>query len=138
MYDMNQVTIMGRLVCSPDFRRGKSGGAFSTFVIAVNRRWKDEAGSAREESAFVPAIIFGTAAEWVAEHQKGETVILTGRLRTETWEANGATCSRLVLVVEHQQFVKPVFGSRTRGDGGKLVDEPSGEVVPVPQQKPPF
>jgi|GEM_PF-249613 len=75
---------MGRLTRDPELRRGQSGSPFATFTVAVNRRWKAEDGTPREEIAYVPCLAFGRPAEWAAEHRKGESVILAGRLRTDS------------------------------------------------------
>lgn len=122
MCDINMTTIMGRLVRDPELRRGQSGIPFATYTVAVNRKWKDDRGNVQEETAFIPAIAFGRLAEWASEHRKGESVVLIGRLRTDSWEADGTRHSRLVLVVDTQQFVQMVYGGTTSapdgGDGG--------------------
>ena len=46
-----------------------------------------------------------------------------GRLRTDRWEANGGTQSRLVLVVEELQFVALQFGSNGASAGPQLASE---------------
>lgn len=113
MSDLNHTTLVGRLTRDPELRRGPSGTPYATFTVASNRKWKSEGeNGSREESAFVSCIAFGWPAEWAAQHRKGESVLVHGRLRTDSWEADGNTHSRLVLVVAELQFIQLVFGRK--------------------------
>jgi single-strand DNA-binding protein len=142
MNDLNTTTVLGRLVRDPELRYGQSGIAVASLTVAVNRRWKDKkTGQAQEESAFVPAVLFGPPAEWAKEHKKGECVIMSGRLRTDTWQSDGASRSRLVLIAEECQFVERIRGSNSNGDSNGTIKEnadapaadmPAREKHPVP------
>jgi len=130
MSDLNVTTLMGRLTRNPELRSGKSGARFAVFTVAVNRKWKDE-GTQREEAAFVPCLAFGPPAEWVAAGKKGESVMVSGRLRTESWEFDGTNHSRLVLVVSELQVVRLVFGAYS-----PQTDVSADALVPAQQEIP--
>ncbi len=98
MSDINNATVCGRLVRDPEIR--SNGNSWATFTVAANNRWKE-----REEVAFIPCIVFGPVADWCKEHRKGEQVIVSGRLRTSSWERDGQQHSRLELVVDQIQFL---------------------------------
>jgi single-stranded DNA-binding protein len=57
------------------------------FYIASNRRYRDKADVAQEETAFVACKCFGGWTDALARHQKGDTVMVKGRLRTEIWKS---------------------------------------------------
>jgi single-strand DNA-binding protein len=101
---INLTMMVGRLTRDPELKMGRSGVTFANFCLAANRQYKDQAGEKREETAFLPCLIFGKPAEWTGTHKKGEPVAVAGRLRTESWEGDGKQHSRLVLVVESIQF----------------------------------
>ncbi len=104
MCDVNVTTLTGRLTRDPDVRSGQSGVRYALFTVAATRRWKDN-GNQKEETAVVPCISFGLPAERVAQHRKDEPIVVSGRLRSDRWEAEGAIHSRLVLVAGEIQFV---------------------------------
>ena len=54
-------------------------------------------------------------AEQLAQKHRGDPVLATGRLRTETWEQDGANPSRLVLIAESVHFILPA--SKPNGAG---------------------
>jgi single-strand DNA-binding protein len=86
MTDLNHVVITGRLTRDPVVRRGDTGTVFAYFTIATNRFYKDKAGVFKQETAFVPCLVFGRWAELISHRLKGEPVVASGRLRTEVWE----------------------------------------------------
>jgi single-strand DNA-binding protein len=125
------------LVRDPELRYGQSGIAVASLTLAVNRRWKDkQTGQAQEESAFVPAVLFGRPAEWAKEHKKGECAIMSGRLRTDTWQSDGTSRSRLVLIADECQFVERIRGGDSNGgsngdsngDGKERADAPAADA----------
>jgi single stranded DNA-binding protein len=105
MADLNITVMSGRLVRDPVVRNNGSKMAF--FTIASNRRYRDKSDAWQEETAFVPCKSFGWWAEAAARHAKGDTLIVEGRWRTETWSDDGTTRSQLVLVVDSVQFFTP-------------------------------
>ena len=105
MADLNITVLSGRLVRDPITRN--NGSRMSFFTIAANRRYRDKSDNLQEETAFVACKCFGGWAEAVARHGKGDMLIAEGRLRTESWEAEGTTRSQLVLLCDSVQFVTP-------------------------------
>ena len=123
MNDINNVTILGRLVRDPEVRFAATGTAVASFSIATNRRYADKSGQWQVEVAFLPCAAFGRVAEQLAQKHKGDAVLATGRLRTENWEKDGAKHSRLVLVTETLHFIA------SAPTGGM---EEAGEPLPAP------
>ena len=87
---MNDVTLVGNLVDSPELRYTASGVAMCRLRIAVNRRWKNNnTGEWEEEAHFFSGSCWRDLAENVAESlNKGDRVILHGRLQQRSWETS--------------------------------------------------
>jgi single-strand DNA-binding protein len=111
MTDINIATLTGRLVRDPNLRNCNGGTLMGYFTLASNQRYKDKAGAVQEETAFLPCKAFGRWAEPLANHRKGEMAIVSGRLRTETWEKDGVQQSQLILVCDSLHFVSPAAKS---------------------------
>lgn len=86
------ITVVGNLTGDPELRFIQSGAAVVNFTVASTPRsfdrqsneWKDG------ETLFMRCSLWREAAENVAESlTKGMRVIVTGRLVSRSWEANG-------------------------------------------------
>jgi single-strand DNA-binding protein len=85
---MNKAVIVGRLVRDPDVRALNDGKIVSKFTVAVNRRFKNKNGE--KEADFIPVVVFGKPAEFVAEYvKKGNMVSVSGRITTGSYEKEG-------------------------------------------------
>lgn len=84
-----QVTIAGNLTDDPELRYTPKGDAVAKLNVAVNRRYKDEAGNWKDgEASFFKVNAWRGLAENCAESlTKGSRVIVTGRLQQRSWEA---------------------------------------------------
>lgn len=125
MCDLNTTTIVGRLVRDPEMRYSQSGTAVGSFCIAVNHRYQDKDRQWRNEPAFVPCVSFGHEAGGLGGCRKGDCVLAIGRLRTDTWEKNGASHSRLVLVAEK---VRTLQGAAPKAESSQPNPPVSEEV----------
>ncbi len=112
MSDINYVTVVGRLTRDPEIRFAPTGMAVATFSVATNHRYQDKGGQWKDEAAFIPCAAFGNHAEQLAQKHKGEPVLATGRLRTESWNRDGVNHSRLILVIETVHSV--VYGAKSK------------------------
>jgi single-strand DNA-binding protein len=88
MANENQVTIVGNLTDDPELRYTPNGAAVTNFAVAVNRRFKDEAGNWKDgEPSFFRVNAWRTLAENAAESlTRGTRVMVIGRLRSRSWE----------------------------------------------------
>jgi single-strand DNA-binding protein len=84
------VTIAGNLTDDPELRYTANGAAVAKLSVAVNRRYKDEAGNWQDgEASFFRANVWRGLAENVAESlTKGARVIVSGRLVQKSWETD--------------------------------------------------
>lgn len=85
----NTVTVIGNLTDDPELRFTPSGVAMAKISIAVNRRWQDANREWQEDTSFFRGTCWRDQAENIAESlQKGQRVIVTGRLEQRSWETN--------------------------------------------------
>lgn len=92
---MNQIvlTIVGNLTGDPELRFTPAGIAVAKFTIAHNPRSLDKtSGEWRDGTpTFMDCAVWRNLAEHVVETLKaGHRAIVTGHLRTQTWETDGS------------------------------------------------
>jgi single-strand DNA-binding protein len=116
MSDVNNVTLIGRLVRDADLRYTANGKAVSKFSLAVNEKrkagdqWKDEAG-------FFEIILWGQLGESLNQYlTKGKQIAVTGKLTQERWEQDGQNRSKVVVTAATVQLLGSPSGN---GDSGQ-------------------
>jgi len=121
MPSLNKVLIIGHLTRDPQLSYLPSQAAVAEFGLAMNRKYKKQDGSPGEEVCFVNCLIFGKRAEVIRSYfKKGDPIFVEGRLRFESWTADGGSNrSRLRVFVENFEFV----GHRSKAAGDANTDE---------------
>jgi single-strand DNA-binding protein len=100
MPSLNHVVLIGNLTDDPELRYTPTGMARARFSIAVNDQWRDRDGNLREETTFVPIVVWGQQAEVCANFlAKGRLVAVEGRLRIETYQTEEGERRKVVEVV---------------------------------------
>ena len=128
MASFNKVILMGNLTRDPQLKYLPSQMAIAEFGIAMNRKFRTQAGEDREEVTFVDCSAFGKTGELINQYfTKGKPIFIEGRIKYDSWDdkQGGGKRSKLTVVVESFQFV----GGRDGGGGGG--DESDGEDGPV-------
>ncbi|MDD4956976.1 MAG: single-stranded DNA-binding protein [Candidatus Omnitrophica bacterium] len=117
---LNKVFLMGNLTRDPEIRYIPSGTAVANFTVAVNRPYKDTTGEKKDEVSFIRVVVWGKMAEICGEYlTKGRPVLVEGRLKSRTWEAqDGQKRSSMDVVATSVQFLGGK-GDRTPSAGGK-------------------
>lgn len=106
MINLNTCIILGRLVREPAIHNGPHGSC-AVFTVATNRRWTDKNGRQQTETAFVPCKAFNGWTKNLQGLAKGAPILVSGRLRTESWETDNAVRSQLCLYCELVQTIPP-------------------------------
>ena len=84
---INEVKLYGRLGRDPELKSLPSGTPVVTFTMATNRSWKDENGQKKEQTEWHNLVCFGKRAGVIEKYvKKGDTLYVTGRLQTRSWE----------------------------------------------------
>lgn len=111
----NKVILMGNLVKDPELRYTPQGTAVTDIRLAIN---DVKSRNAQERTAtFVDVTLWERSAEVVCEFmRKGSSILIEGRLVTDTWDdrESGKKMSRLKVVAQGFQFTD----SRGGGEGG--------------------
>src|SRR3954469_4231192 len=120
------ITIIGNLTNDPELRFTPSGAAVANFTVASTPRmfdrqsneWKDG------ETLFMRCSVWRDAAENVAESlQRGSRVIVTGRLKSRTWDTKEGE-KRTVMELEVDElgpslrYATAKVNKTSRGGGG--------------------
>lgn len=93
---------------------GSNGTPYAMFTIASNHRWTDRSGNTQTETAFISCRCFGAWVDALQGKGKGEMVFVTGWLRTESFERDGAQVTQLGLVCSTVHAV----ATRSRPESG--------------------
>lgn len=122
-----QITVVGNLTGDPELRFIQSGAAVANFTVASTPRtfdrqsndWKDG------DTLFMRCSLWREAAENAAESlTKGMRVVVTGRLVSRSWEANGEKRTVMEMQVDEvgpslrYATAKVTRTPRTGGQGG--------------------
>lgn len=117
MSSFNKVILMGNLTRDPQLKYLPSQMAVAEFGLAMNRKFRTQAGEDREEVTFVDCSAFGKTGELINQYfTKGKPIFIEGRIKYDSWEdkQGGGKRSKITVVVENFQFV----GGRDGGGGG--------------------
>jgi len=130
MASFNKVILMGNLVADPEVRVTPGGMSICKFTLAVNRQFTTKEGEQREEVAYVDVDAFGRSAEVISKYlNKGNPILVEGRLRQDKWEnQQGEKRSKLMVVCETFKFVGG------RDDGGNSGGGDYERSAPPPRQ----
>jgi single-strand DNA-binding protein len=95
---LNGVHIEGNLTRKPELRYSPNGTAVTTFGLANNRHRK-QGEEDKEDVCFVDVVVFNKTAEYCAQYlNKGDRVLVSGRLQQRRWEKDWEKRSKHVIV----------------------------------------
>jgi len=109
MPNLNLVLLAGRMVADPELRYTPKGTAVCSFRMAVSRRYQDrETGEWKDDPSFFNVNVWDRAAERAGERlRKGSPVVVEGRLRSRSYEAQDGSRRYVVEVVSRRvQFLE--------------------------------
>jgi len=101
---VNQVTLIGGLVASPELRETASGKAVTTVRVATNGKGHAE---------FLDLVLWGQMATFASTYlAKGYLVYVEGRLQSRQWQATDGSTRRTVDIVANRlQALSPKSAS---------------------------
>lgn len=115
----HQTIIQGNLGTAVELKTLSSGSDVANFRVAVNEKWKSD-GEKQEHTEWYNVKIFGKQAEIADKYlNKGDLVMLVGRLRTRSYDKDGDTRYVTELIVDKLVLQD----NRGRESGGKDRDE---------------
>jgi single-strand DNA-binding protein len=133
---VNKVILIGFLGEAPELKFSSQGKPIGTFSLAVNERWKDADGAARERVEWFKIVCFGRLAEVCGEYlNKGRHVYLEGRLQTRKWKGLERERRTTIEVVANQMQI--LDRAPQNGNGTKAAETPKPSE-PVDEGDNPF
>ena len=108
MSDINNITLIGRMVKDAELRTTQSGTSVASFSVAVGKTYMQN-GEKKEQTSFFNCTAWGTIGEAIAQYcKKGHRVGITGELQQRTWDdQNGNKRSSVEILVRGFQFLQP-------------------------------
>jgi single-strand DNA-binding protein len=89
---MTEVTMVGNLTATPELKFIPNGAARATFTIAVSQRVKQGGEYVDAPPMFLRVTAWRELAEHIAESlDKGQRVIVQGRMKMRSYESDGET-----------------------------------------------
>jgi len=130
--NLNKVFVLGNLTRDPEVRTIASGQQVASFSIATNRVWYNQAKEKNQEVEFHNIVAWGRLAEIASQYlTKGKMVLVEGRLKTRSWQAQDGTKKyRTEIIAENMQM-----GPKTQG-GAERQDNTEQEA-PAPEEAAP-
>jgi single-strand DNA-binding protein len=130
MISFNKVILLGNLTRDPEVRYLPSGTAVASFAIAVNRRYK-QGEETKDEVSYIDIVVFGKTAENCGQYlNKGDGVLVDGRLQQRRWETeDGQKRSKVEVVAQTVNFMPKRSGQAPAASG-------RGEAEPLPPEPP--
>jgi len=107
MANFNKILLMGNLTRDPELKYASSNKAVVNFGLAVNRKWKDQDGTEKQETCFVECVAFTNAANAINKYvHKGDPIFVEGRLHLDSWLSDdGTKRSKLKVIIQSVQFL---------------------------------
>ena len=119
---LNKIILMGRLTRDPELRRTATGTAVTSFVLAVDRDFKNQNGE--KDVDFIECTAWRGTAEFVSKYfAKGRVAIVEGRLQISDWVDKEGSKRRTAEVMAESVY----FGDSKH----------KGEYSPAPAQPAP-
>jgi len=134
---MNLVVIKGNLTRDPEMRYTPKGTAIANISIAVNEVWNDDQGEKHEKVHFFDVDVWGKRAEVVSQYfYKGKPILVTGKLKQETWDdkETGKPRSKIKIVMDSFDFCGDTKAGDQRQRNGEG-SQPDGNYD-APQEDP--
>ena len=94
----NQVGLMGRLARTPELKRTQNGISITSFTLAADRDFKNESGS--RDTDWIDCVAWRGIAEFIAKNfQRGQSILVKGRLQSRNWTDAGGNNRRAVEIL---------------------------------------
>ncbi len=120
MYSLNKAMIIGNLTRDPEIRNTPSGQTVTSFSVATNFVWNDQAGQQQSKTEFHNIIAWRKLGEICGQYlSKGTKVYIEGRLQTSEWTGqDGSKRQRTEIVADNMIILTPKGNGPAMGTRG--------------------
>ncbi len=134
--EQNLVLLVGRLTRDPNVTFTQKGQAVCRCDIAVNRRYLDATTNEwKDDTVFVPVVVWGAAAERCKDRvKKGTPISVEGRLTSSEYtdKTTGQTRRSMQVTARRIQILESGAAGGTYNDGAQAAakdDVPTTDVM---------
>lgn len=116
---INNVTLVGRLVASPDLRKTPNNVSILQGTLAVNRNFKNENGD--READFINFQAWRGTADIIAQYcSKGSLIGIIGRIQVRSYEKDGQRRYVTEVVAESVALIESRNSQQSQGQGNSF------------------
>lgn len=116
---INNVTLVGRLVASPDLRKTPNNVSILQGTLAVNRNFKNENGD--READFINFQAWRGTADIIAQYcSKGSLIGIIGRIQVRSYEKDGQRRYVTEVVAESVDLIESRNSQQSQGQGNSF------------------
>ena len=142
--NLNKAFVLGNVTRDPEVRALPSGAQVTSFGIATNRFYTDQAGQKKQEAEFHNIVCFGKLADISSKYlTKGSLVLIEGRIKTRNWlNSAGVKQYRTEIIADSLQLGPRGAGST--GGGGQYnksfssqPETPKANDIPIIEENTP-
>jgi len=130
---VNHLVYQGRLVDVPTFGDTSTGVRYANFRLAWSEKYKE-----KETKCFLDCKAFSGTAQFMEKYmnQKGQEILVEGKVTTDEWEKDGQKRSKIVLLISGVHFC----GKKSDGGAAEASSAPaqSGGFSAVETDELPF
>lgn len=141
MASENSITLVGNITSDPDLRYTAGGRGVASFGLAVNRRYQRN-GEWEEQVSFFNIVCWGDLGENIAASaQKGNRIIVTGRLQQRSYDDRDGNKRSIVEVVADEcgpslRWATAVIERIERDKAERKPQGDGGEQAPLRDEEP--
>lgn len=128
---VNKVILIGHLGKDAETKFTPNGTARSTFTLATNRRWKDQASGEWKEITDWHNIVLWRSENLTNYLQKGKQVYIEGRIESRSWEDKEGQ-KRYITEIVCEELILLSSGGR----GGEMGSGPGADYSQQPVSMP--
>ena len=100
MASLNKVMLIGRLGKDPEVKTFENGTKVAKVTLATSEKYKDKTGNLVENTEWHNLEIWGDLAKIAEQYlRKGKLIYVEGKIKTDSWEDNGAKKYRTTIRV---------------------------------------
>ena len=116
---LNKVLLIGNVGKDPDVRHFEGGGSVANFSLATTERYKDRNGETKDVTEWHNIVCWRQLADLAENYiRKGTQIYVEGKLRTRSYESNGATRyvteiqADNILELKHSETLFPLCSNK--------------------------
>ena len=124
MPNLNQVNLIGHLAADPQVKISHGGMEWCSFSLAIS-----SGSGEKKQTTYLDVKAFGFSAQALKFANKGDAVMVEGRLQKESWDDRNTGQKRYntVVIANHALLIAKTWGEQARREEDRQ-EEQQGEL----------